>query len=155
MEESRTRFFLTTAAILTQQIRFKSDLAHYSSQLSQLALRHSACAYDSLCRNVPRRHLGGLLGRRLLFQRRRDRYFPLLLSVVRRPSALARNLARDRRRVVRFDAELPSPMVRKVRAMPLTLSLMNQSSTTRITLVVRTLTQQVQPAPVGAATLPS
>ena len=54
-----------------------------------------------------------------------------------------------------FDLELSSPMVRKVRAMLLILSLMNQSSTTRITLVVRTLAQQVRAAPVGAAALPS
>ena len=54
-----------------------------------------------------------------------------------------------------FDLELSSPMVRKVRAMLLTLILMDQTSTTRITLVVRTLAQQVRAAPVGAAALPS
>ena len=155
MEQSRIRFFSRLQQFLTQQIRFKSDLAHYSSQLSQLALRHSACAYDSLCQEVPRRQLGGLLVSRLRFHRRRGRCFPLLPSVVRRPSALARNPSRDRRRVVIFDLELSSPMVRKVRAMLLTLILMDQTSTTRITLVVRTLTQQVRPAPVGAAALPS
>ena len=89
------------------------------------------------------------------FHRRRGRCLALLLHVVRHPSAPARNLRRHRRHVVTFDAELPSKEVRKVRAMLLTLTLMDQSSTTRITLVVRTLTQQVQPAPVGAATLPS
>ena len=54
-----------------------------------------------------------------------------------------------------FDAELPSKEVREVRAMLLILSLMNQSSMARITLVVVASTQQVQPARVGAAALPS
>ena len=52
-----------------------------------------------------------------------------------------------------FDLELSSPMVRKVRAMLLTLILMDQTSTTRIMLVVRMLAQQVQAAPVGVAML--
>ena len=52
-----------------------------------------------------------------------------------------------------FDAELPSKEVRKVRAMLLILSLMNQSSMARITMVVLVSTQQAQLAPVGAAAL--
>ena len=94
------------------------------------------------------------MGRRR-FHRRRGHCFPLPLRVVRCPSDLAQNLRRDRHHVVAFDAELPLQMVQKVRAMLLTLSLMNQSSMVRITLVVLTLTHEAQPALVGAAALPS
>ena len=87
------------------------------------------------------------------FHCRRGRCSALPLHVVRRPSALARNLCRNRGHVVTFDAELPSKKVRQVRAMLLILSLMNQSSMAQITLLVLASTQQAQPALVGAAAL--
>ena len=52
-----------------------------------------------------------------------------------------------------FDLKLSSLMVQKVRVMLLTLTLMDQLSTTQIMLVVQMLTQQVQPTPVGVAAL--
>ena len=52
-----------------------------------------------------------------------------------------------------FDAVFASKKVRMLRRVLLLLSLMNQSSMARITLVVLVLTHQAQLAPVGAAAL--
>ena len=52
-----------------------------------------------------------------------------------------------------FDAVFTSKKVRMVRMMLFLLSLMDQSSMARVTLVAPVSTQQAQLAPVGAAAL--
>ena len=77
---------------------FKSRSDHYSSQLSQLTLRHSACAYDSLCQEAPR--LEPLLEGGLLDARRRclHRRGPLFSSPrsPRTPSKRSRSKSTSR-----------------------------------------------------------
>ena len=133
MEQSKNKFFFRRQP---HDFRFESDLAHYSLQLSQLALKHSAYTYDSLCQEAPRQEPRGLLVPCRRYLHRRGVVLLLSFRVVRRPSDLDLNLLREHRHVVTFDAVLPSLKVRKVGMILSLVFLMNRTSMAGITLVV-------------------
>ena len=127
MEESRTRFFLTTAAILTS--RSVLNLIWHTTPRSDVNWLSGIPPAPKI--HYAKKHL----------EESHEGYSCLVADlptspVVRRPSDLDQNLLRDRRHIVTFDAVLPSLKVRKVGMILSLVFLMNRTSMAGITLVV-------------------